>query len=617
MVPADSPAQPGLDLQVGHQGFHKLHSWTPLQIQLDSGEEALEGTLEVAVPSGNVYRGDDHLVLYSRQVTLPPRSHEMFDFVVLIDDVSSPLEVSLSGRREKVISRSYDLRENLITGDFVVALGRSPAFHFLSSRLGAQGRVVHPRPEYLPAAPEGYDGVRALILHDAELSLLTGEQIKAMKDWAALGGRLIITGGPGEARYRVLADAALLPGRVRGIKALDRLPSLGVRYGESVSLPAPLPVVALEDVSGEVMLSEGKTPLIIRQRLGRGEVFFLTFDPTLPVFSRWPGFDALWEDLVPGGPPSEMSFEGSFVGGYDVLKRAEVTFPPQWQIALFALLYLVAYLIARRFFRGGRILWLVVSGITAVFILWAELSFYRPYLPQGYLNYQLVALDVYPDGAPAEKTTEMLVFSSVGRTMRARGRQAGPVVRAFAPESYRSGERSYRIESGPAGGVIINAPIRPWDARSFGMLEVVEPPVSIRISDGTGGAYVEIHNNTPYALTGGRLMLGGRMFKLKELSPHGNLRVDFSPETWGPGSLPFSMREAVNGPHGPLKKIILERYLRIEKKSEAGEAVFLAWLEGDPSSGFDLAREHRRVSLSMVRARFQIPDGWKRLYHEK
>ena len=616
MVADDSSAQPGIDLQVGHQGFHKLHSWTPLHVQLESREEALEGTLEVAIPSGNAYRGDDHLVLYSRPVTLPPRSRETFDFVVLIDDVSSPLEVSLVGSRGEVVSRGYDLRDNLITGDFIIALSRTLAFHFLSSRLGAQGRVVHPRPEHLPSAPEGYDGVRAIILHDAELSLLTREQIAAIKDWVALGGRLVITGGPGQARYRVLADEALLPGRVKGIKALDRLSSLGSRYGETLFLPAPLPVVTLEDISGDVMLSEGETPLIVRRRLGRGEVLFLAFDPSLPVFSRWSGFDALWADLIPGTAPTEMSFAGAFAGGTDVLKRAKVTFPLQWQIALFALACLIAYPLARRYFGGKRLLWLVVSGLTAAFVLWAEFSFYRPYLPKGYLNYQVVSVDVYPDGSPAEKTTEVLVFSSVGRTMLARGIHAGPVVRAFAPESYRSGERSYRIESSPSGGMTIEAAIRPWDVRSFGMLEVVEPPVSIRVSDGRERAYIEIDNNAAYALSGGRLMLGGRMFILKDLGPAGRLRVDLSPEALSAGSIPFSMMEAVSDPHGPLKKILLERYLRDGVRRGEGEAVFLAWLKGAPSSGFHPVRKHRRVSLTMVRARFQIPAEWRNFSHE-
>ena len=139
LMAAEAGAELKMRVHFGHQGLHRFRSWNPLQVRLESGTKATEGRIEVAVPSGKVYLGDALLVCHTRPVSLPPLSAQTFDFSLFIDDISRPLIVSYMGGDGERITRRFDLKEGLITGELIIALSRAPVFDFLSARLGPRG----------------------------------------------------------------------------------------------------------------------------------------------------------------------------------------------------------------------------------------------------------------------------------------------------------------------------------------------------------------------------------------------------------------------------------------------------------------------------------------------
>ncbi len=611
LLPAPASGSVKLEALLGYHGLHKFQAWTPLQIRLENSEAEVEGVLEVRAPRGNVYRGDAHVVLYSRPVKLPPLSRRTFDFAVFVENLSSKLEVSFRSSDGDSVSRRFDLRENLITGDFIIALSREPLFDFLANELGPYGAVVHPRLERLPGRMEGYDGVRAVIIHDADISSLRKRQVHALKAWTAIGGRLIITGGPGGAGRFSLMFAPRFFEKPGDIKTLKELSDLGRKYGAPVVLPAPLPITPLDDVPGERMLSEGATPLIVKKRWGRGEVVLVAFDPLLPVFTRWQGFDALWEDIIRGAkaPPLHVTNTLESGLGREALKGSVVPFPPLWLAAIFFGAYFVVYLLFRRAYRGRGIYWLAVTGIVAAFALSAEVVFHRAYLPDGYLEYRFATLELFPEAGLARKETGATIFSSRARVVRGKGPYVNSMVEASAPESYRERERDYNLIYKDPSELSVRMLIKPWSALYLRMLEVVEFPLKIKVFALEGRVYIDIYNNSTHELTGGRLIMGGRILKLKDTAAGERLKLDVSKESMSTATVPLNLEKSAGGPLFHLKKKMLEGLLAGANSGEAGDkfkVIFSGWLKDDPGSGFSIEEKHRGLSLTLVWARLEI-----------
>ena len=50
--------------------------------------------------------------------------------------------------------------------------------------------------EFLPASWAAFDGVEAVIFHNAPLDSLGEAQVGAMEKWVAGGGTVVVSGGP-------------------------------------------------------------------------------------------------------------------------------------------------------------------------------------------------------------------------------------------------------------------------------------------------------------------------------------------------------------------------------------------------------------------------------------
>lgn len=613
LIPVGAAAQLKLQVHLGHQGFHGFRSWTPLQITLESGEKALRGLLKVSAPSGSVYVGSAHFAIHSRPVSIPPLSRETYNFSLFVDNISSPLKITFEQVDGLTVERSIDLREKLITGDFIIVLSRSPQFDFLQDRLGSEGRVVYPRLERLPTGAEGYHGVGIIIVHDADLSLLNRKQIQAIEGWAALGGRLILTGGPGRGMDRFFAYSSQPDGKVLSMVALDRLAELGDRYGAPLDLPDPIPLAPLKTINGKILAKEGDTPLIVLKKWGDGEVIYLAFDPVLPVFLRWRGFHALWNDLIEDAEPSRLDPALTFGGATDyiTLRHVMVNFPPLWQVSIFVFSYLMVYISIRRIVKGKIAQLLAAAVMVGTFIILAHFFFYRTYLPNGYFKFQSSIVTVYPRTGIAYEMSQVVFFSSRKSVMTAEGLSADSVVKAYTPDSYRNRERDYRISYKTPSRLTLGAPLKPWTSRAFSILSPVTPPIKLQVSRSEDEAYIKLYNKGNHTIMDGRLIFGGNMFKLADFPAGTSLIVDISPEVRKRSWTNFALENAVEGPNPKIKMKMLKNFLsKIDKpaSSDNSEAVFVGWLDEGLYSGLLLEKEHRAVTVKLVGARIDIQN---------
>ncbi|HEB10995.1 MAG TPA: hypothetical protein ENI06_07250 [Spirochaetales bacterium] len=61
----------------------------------------------------------------------------------------------------------------------------------------------------------------------------------------------------------------------------------------ALEFPEKVAVANSRLISGEVLFGEEDTPLIVRQKRGKGFVFFMAFDSSEAPLSDWPGKIAL------------------------------------------------------------------------------------------------------------------------------------------------------------------------------------------------------------------------------------------------------------------------------------------------------------------------------------
>ena len=71
-----------------------------------------------------------------------------------------------------------------------------PALDSLASVAPGKARVVYQNLDELPARWDALDAVDLIALRNLSLAPLRPEQMQALQQWVARGGRLLVTGGP-------------------------------------------------------------------------------------------------------------------------------------------------------------------------------------------------------------------------------------------------------------------------------------------------------------------------------------------------------------------------------------------------------------------------------------
>ena len=153
------------------------------------------------------------------------------------------------------------------------------------------------------------------MLHETDLSRASATQREALLSWIDEGGSALLIPGKGRGWFKSLGIKDLLEGREVLTHTVDRLPNLERAHGALTRAPNPRPnfeVFQIKDAlerpfatltgSGLGDLSErlrfGRTyPFLQGLRRGRGRVFMLAADPSLPPLSTWGGVGGLKLDL--------------------------------------------------------------------------------------------------------------------------------------------------------------------------------------------------------------------------------------------------------------------------------------------------------------------------------
>lgn len=547
LAPAVASADVGVSIAPGLGGFYRRDRPLPVEVTLDnsggpararvlldpSNEEFPRPAYEIAersLPAGARWRG----------FAFPPAAQ-----------VGDPLRAELwvDGRRTqelKVPGQALTDADRL-----VVACGPdAAALASVSSQLprptGAGNRVpAYLRVAAVPSAsmPDRAEGLAAadlLLLAQLSADELSSRQQRAIADWVAAGGTVVISGGPQGQLLRSPFYSALLPVRVTGSRILSSTTALREAAGVPGPTGLPLLVTQATPLPGRAtrVLAQEGTPLFVRGRRGLGQVVYLAFDPLSQPFRAWDGAPEFWRRLATGAevPPSYVAAvergDSTLWNGYgnspgDAVSLPHVTLgraldsvtqaelPGLGLVAGFLIAYIVAlvpvnYLVLRRL-RRKEWAWITSPAIVLLFTGAAY------------------AMGSSMHGSRVTLTRVAVVETTAGATRGRAATYAGLFAPGRGDYTLAPTSADWRLlpvawEKDSSGRVVAGDPERladlhldTWEQGSVRATGPVDIGGGFRVE--RAGTQVRVRNDTPFSLDGCALVWGENVESLGEAAP--------------------------------------------------------------------------------------------------
>jgi hypothetical protein len=305
-------------LSIGLDGQYRTGYWTAVRIELQGGERDFRGKLGITLRDGDAVPVQ-HEWGVSDPITIPANRTVTLERYVKCGRAVQRIPVVLQGEGAEplTITATFDVPAPLPSHRGIV-LGVGPSLgvqDVARRRLRASEQppaFASPAVTELPESSLGYDGVDMVVVatSDAEgLSRISDRQLKALRRWVMLGGRMILcVGARGEevfgdqGRWRDLA-----PGKFERVVAVRNTSPLETYTGAIQGLAASrsadgIPMTLLTDVRGKVELfdlaPEGQRPMVVRAAQGFGQLVFVAFDLDQPPFTGWEGQPRFIQRLV-------------------------------------------------------------------------------------------------------------------------------------------------------------------------------------------------------------------------------------------------------------------------------------------------------------------------------
>ena len=290
-------AQIRMEYTLGFNGHFETGKWTPITIILENMGKSTKGSLEVVVTSGSEYRGDVHRTTYSAEVELPHYSKKLSSLTIMIKSITHELQIRFRKDSQVMVSESVHLHPFYTEKSLVVVVDPLITPEFLTV-LPAKLFPVRVPGRYLPEKWYGYEGVGMLIVNSRILKGLRERQYRALKEWVRQGGFLIFSS---EINYGPLLEKRfqdLIPMKIAGHRQVYHLKSLKTFSGQELLSRNPFFILKTEIQHANVIIQEGDIPIIVRKKIGAGNILFLAFDTRSSPFSQWENRRTFWERVL-------------------------------------------------------------------------------------------------------------------------------------------------------------------------------------------------------------------------------------------------------------------------------------------------------------------------------
>lgn len=445
-------------VRVGFDGHYRVGFWTPVEVAVRGGDEAVEARLVLAAPDGDGVRTE----FTTKPFTIDADAERRVTAYVKFGRPESRLSVELVGESERLDSRQLAAGNKDPDAVFHAAYPSTQALVLeLGNPVGLEAAIGGPsgtadrtnvvhlgHAGELPDEAIGYEGVESLVISSSapgidEALAIGSSRLAALEEWIEQGGRLVLA--VGDDAPRLLAPNAplgrLLPGQIGEASKLARLTAIEAFGGATLPRAAArgrqdeVVAVRLLDPAGHIELSDGSFPLVVRSPRVFGEVAFAAVDLSRPPLADWAGRRLFVKRLLRGRaaanrneddetaapPPTHLGLidlSGQLRAALDQFHGVELA--PFWLVAALAGVYIVLagpadYFFLRAFGRRMALTWITFPLLVVLFCGGAYWAAHRLKSERLIIN-RVDLVDVDAASQKVRGTTWFNLFSPVTTT---------------------------------------------------------------------------------------------------------------------------------------------------------------------------------------------------------
>lgn len=522
------------------QGYYVPGQATLLRVLLENEGPDLVGEVQVGAYLGGAE------ARYVVPLSLPRHSRKEVPIVVGPLDRLSPARlrvrfVTAAGLQAEVGVPMRPLSEE----EFVVGLRVSdPAPLSFLSGVKSSTTVLTLTDDDLAEQVWPLHNLDLLVLAGVDLAGLSSGQRRALSQWVAGGGHLVVSGGPQAELTLAGLPEGLLPISLEGETTVEALPALEDFVGESIPPTGPYLVSRVSAPGEAVALAEGDLPLVVVQRQGLGRVTFLALDPTLAPLRSWAGNEALWGALLHADPQPSFWRRHALAEAQPVVsalaQMARLRLPSMLGVGALLLVYIVLvgpvnYLILRRR-RRLELAWVTIPLLTVLFALGVyALGRATRGGDRSLSNFAIVRM--------ASESPVALVDTYAGLfspSKRSYAISAGPGALLGPLSSSSPGAQEIEM-LGVEGARLRDFRVEQWSMRTFSAQSVLDPAPDIRARVRRDGNRVSgtFFNGTDRDLQDCRLMTRNRSASLGSIAAGQALSRTVTLHTVSGGYMPY------------------------------------------------------------------------------
>lgn len=420
---------------------------------------------------------------------------------------------------------------------------------FGSNQKGPKVQPVVLSFEDLPLDYVSYDCLDALVLGDAPLGQISESQARAIKNWLASGGFLIVTGGADFAGLRASGLDSLLPVNTNGASTTASLVELTTAYGRFESSEPALVMSATARQGARTLLGSPDRVIVGEKDYGSGTVRFVAINPKLNPYRGWGAAKDLWTDLlIPAAEavPGQRNWftRGRRGGRSDIqdflFSLAEIK-PPS---AKYFILFLLAYVftvgplnyLALRWMKKLDWAWVTIP---AVVILFTVTSVVVAQVRRGgsSIATDVSVVELHQRDQLARAINWMMIMPSYkgDQQINIDGHDtfATDMADGFGSRATTSG--SIEIERNPQG-FALSVPMNTWSSGQFKFRSISEISLPIVSASDSSGAVVSVKNLSNAPITGAVYISASGISDPFDIAPGEEKQITLN----GPQQLTFS-----------------------------------------------------------------------------
>ncbi|WP_339729460.1 hypothetical protein [uncultured Gimesia sp.] len=389
-------------IHVGFDGLYKVGRWVPIVVDLTT-TAPLELQLSIVAlsPDGNPTE------VPSKVYSLPKQGDYQLYAQFKSGLLDSPLKIRLRDVKTQSILREISYSPQSSRNKFTAIglkqsvelwalIGETPGFDPVSAETPdaidknrSQFTTLISDKSILPETAYGYDSLDSLII-DADYSVSV-EKNRAIRNWVANGGHLVICVGNNVEAYQKSEFAKWVPVKVTGKNRVRELSSLELFAAVRSRIRGVATAAQIEIDAGEVLASSLNGPLLVRVPFGLGVVTFLALDLNTSPLVNWDGLTNLCPKLATRLKQSGSSNQQNDVLGKRISQTGiseletqvfhsqqnfpDVQRPSHWWVMGLILFYLLLvgpldYFLVHRILNKPHVTWITFPTLVLLAVVW-------------------------------------------------------------------------------------------------------------------------------------------------------------------------------------------------------------------------------------------------------